>query len=77
MSEVECQKLSNELQQSIQDRQELEALAKKLTEQLETATNEKDNLLGEYTHNQVSKFKFSHLSGITVKKLTRIFTFLS
>ena len=30
LSEKECQKLSNELQQSIQDRQELEALGKKL-----------------------------------------------
>ena len=30
LSEKECQKLSNELQQSIQDRQELEQLGKKL-----------------------------------------------
>ena len=34
LSEKECQKLSNELQQSIQDRQELEALGKKLAAQL-------------------------------------------
>jgi len=44
LCEKECQKLSNELQHSIQDRQELEALARKLTEQLETVTGEKDGL---------------------------------
>ena len=32
LSEKECQKLSNELQHSIQNRQELEQLAKKLTQ---------------------------------------------
>ena len=55
LSEKECQKLSNELQQSIQDRQELEALAKKLTGQLESVTHEKDDLANEHETNQVSK----------------------
>jgi predicted house-cleaning noncanonical NTP pyrophosphatase (MazG superfamily) len=31
LQEKECQKLSNELQQSIQDRKELEGLAQKLS----------------------------------------------
>ena len=51
LSEKECQKLSNELQQSIQDRQELEALAKKLTQQLETVTQEKEELVNEHSYN--------------------------
>ena len=35
LQEKECEKLSNELQQHIQDRKELEALAKRLSENLE------------------------------------------
>ena len=35
LQEKECEKLSNELQQHIQDRKDLETLAKKLSEQLE------------------------------------------
>jgi hypothetical protein len=51
LSEKECQKLSNELQQSIQDRQELEGLAQKLTQQLEVTVGEKNELLKEFSSN--------------------------
>lgn len=36
LSEKDCEKLSNELQQQMHDRKELEQLAKRLAEQLET-----------------------------------------
>jgi hypothetical protein len=51
LSEKECQKLSNELQQSIQDRQELESLAQKLTQQLDVTVVEKNELLKEFSSN--------------------------
>ncbi len=35
LQEKECEKLSNELQQHIQDRKDLEQLAKRLSENLE------------------------------------------
>jgi len=41
LQEKECEKLSNELQQHISDRKELENLAKKLSEQLETVQKER------------------------------------
>ena len=44
LQEKECEKLSNELQQHIQDRKELEALAKKLSEQLESTQRERTEL---------------------------------
>ena len=54
MSEKDCEKLSNELQQSIADRKELEAMAARLNQQLEMVTQEKLDLQKEYGQNQVS-----------------------
>lgn len=53
LAEKDCEKLSNELQQHIHDRRELENLAKKLSEQLEQVQGEKNTLFDEYTKNQV------------------------
>ena len=52
LQEKECEKLSNELQQHIQDRKELENLAKKLSEQLENIQGERQGLQNEYVNNQ-------------------------
>eukprot|EP00347_Sterkiella_histriomuscorum_P009638 403340443 len=52
LSEKDCEKLSNELQQHIHDRKELESLAKRLSEQLDQVQTEKQGLLDEYTRNQ-------------------------
>lgn len=54
LSEKECQKLSNELQAKIIHRKELEAMALKLTSQLETCVSEKEQFLTEHDKNQVS-----------------------
>ncbi|CDW82404.1 rna 3-terminal phosphate cyclase [Stylonychia lemnae] len=52
LAEKDCEKLSNELQQHIHDRKELESLAKRLSEQLEQVQGEKQGLMDEYTNNQ-------------------------
>lgn len=52
LSEKECKKLSNELQQKIIHRKELEAIAIKLTAQLEKTSKEKQELVQEHAHNQ-------------------------
>lgn len=57
LAEKECQKQSQELQSKIAHRKELEAIALKLTAQLEQTSMEKQALLTEHDQNQVS----SHL----------------
>jgi hypothetical protein len=52
IAEKDCELISNELQQHIHDRKELEALARRLTEQLEQTQIEKQALQGEYQANQ-------------------------
>jgi hypothetical protein len=44
LGEKECEKMSNELQQHIHDRKDLENLAKKLSEQLEQTQGEKHGM---------------------------------
>ena len=51
LQEKECEKLSNELSQHIADRKELEHLAKKLSEQLESVQGERQQLQSEYMDN--------------------------
>ena len=51
LQEKECEKLSNELSQHIADRKELENLAKKLSEQLESVQGERQQLQSEYMDN--------------------------
>ena len=54
LQEKECQKLSNEVQQKVIYRKELEATALKLTSQLEQITKEKQDLAQEHQNNLVS-----------------------
>ncbi len=61
LAEKECEKYSNELQQHIHDRKELEGLAKKLSEQLDQVTGEKQILLDEYNRNSVSQLLILNL----------------
>jgi chromosome segregation ATPase len=60
IAEKDCELISNELQQHVHDRRELEQLARKLTEQLEQVQLEKQALTCEYTANKEAIDGYNH-----------------
>ena len=60
LQEKECQKLSNDVQQKVIFRKDLEATALKLTSQLEQITREKQDLAKEHQENLVSSNMRAH-----------------